>query len=214
MDQAEFKYPKTWHFPWTMASTSDDKILSERETREYFEPMRDCFTSLKKDGENTTIGKGFSHARSLTSVDHWSRHHIKQLAANLYKDIEPGWRICGENLLALHSIPYHDLDSFFYVFSIWNEKNERLQLDDMLEYCDFLGLTFVPIINRGKFIDIDFRNHFGLDLQTNEGYVTANSNSFHYADTKKNMAKVVRPNHVQPDENHWMFGPVRKNSLC
>ena len=126
MNTPEYKFPTTFHLPWTQSSTSDDKILTNQELIEYFIPMEDCYASLKMDGENTTIGRGYSHARSLDSKDHWSRHHIKQLAALLYRDIPDGWRICGENMLALHSIPYHDLESFFYVFAIWDETNTRL----------------------------------------------------------------------------------------
>lgn len=208
MDTPQHKYFKTFHLPLTMASTNDDKILTQKEVEAYFYPMQDAYASIKYDGECTTIGRGFSHARSLDSKDHWSRHHIKQLAANLYKDIEPGWRICGENLLAAHSIHYTDLESFFYVFSVWDQNNERLSLDEMNEYCDFLGLTTARVIKRGPYRGFNFTNHFGLDFEKDEGYVVSNSGRFHYDDAHKNIAKVVRKGHVQTDE-HWMNTPER-----
>jgi hypothetical protein len=212
MDIPEHKYFSTFHLPWTQAATKDDKILTRLQVEKWFYPMEDAYASVKMDGENTTIGRGFSHARSLDSKDHWSRHHIKQLAASLYKDIEPGWRICGENMIATHSIEYKNLESFFYVFSVWNELNARLSLDDMIEYCDFLDLKMAPIITRGPFRAMNFVNNLGLDLTADEGYVVSNSESFHYNVAAKNLAKFVRLDHVQTDE-HWMHGPIRKNQL-
>jgi hypothetical protein len=203
IDTPKFKYPKTWHLPWSMAHTADDKILTYREVEQHFLPIEDAYVSIKMDGECTTIGKGFSHARSLDSKDHWSRHHIKQLTANLFKDLEPGWRICGENMLAVHSIRYTDLESFFYVFSVWDDTNTRLSLDEMIEYCDFLGLTMTKIIKRSPFRGFYFGDNFKLDLIKDEGYVVSNANRFHYDDTKYNLAKMVRQNHVQTGD-HWM----------
>lgn len=215
MDTPQHKYFKTYHLPQTMAATHDDKILTNSQVQEWFIPMEDAYASIKFDGENTTIGRGFSHARSLDSRDHWSRHHIKRLAATLYRDIEPGWRICGENLLATHSIHYSNLESFFAVFSVWDETNTRLSLDEMKDYCDCLDLWMAPVLARGPFKDIDFKNHFGLDFDKDEGYVTSNAGRFHYSEAQKNIAKVVRPNHVQTDE-HWTTIPERyavKNKL-
>lgn len=212
MDTPEYKYFSTFHLPWTQAATKDDKIFTVKQIKDYFYPMEDAYASIKLDGENTTIGRGFSHARSLDSKDHWSRHHIKQLAASLYKDIEPGWRICGENMLATHSIEYKNLESFFYVFSVWDETNTRLSLDEMIEYCDFLDLKMAPIIVRAPFRGMNFVNNLGLDLTQDEGYVVSNSGRFHYSEAARNLAKFVRLDHVQTDE-HWMHGPVRKNTL-
>lgn len=213
----KIKYGRTYHLPWTQSSTSDDKILTKQEINDHFAHMNDCFVSEKRDGENTTIGRGYSHARSIDSKDHWSRHHIKQLAANLYSEIPDGWRICGENLIATHSLEYSNLDSFFEVFSIWNEHNVRLDLDETLEYCDLLKLKFVPIIARGSYKHIvtkkQIDTNFRLDLGVSEGYVIANSNGYHYDDARKNMGKFVREGHVQTEDKHWMLAAPRKNSL-
>lgn len=207
------KYPKTAHFPWTEASTSDDKILTRSAVEEHFMPMEDAYASLKLDGENTTIGHGYSHARSMDSKSHWSRNHIKQLTANLKKDIEPNWRICGENMLAVHSIRYNNLEAFFYVFAVWDATNTRLSLDAMIEYTDFLGLKMAPILGRGPFKTLDFKNNFGLDFTRDEGYVVANANSFHQAQMIHNAAKMVRNKHVQESDDHWFSKPIDKNVL-
>jgi len=213
MDTPTHKYFKTHHLPWTLASTADDKILSHAELAQYFLGMDDAYVSIKLDGENTTIGRGYSHARSLDSKGHWSRDHIKQLAATLINDIPPGWRVCGENMLATHSIEYTNLESFFYVFSVWDEHNVRLSLDDMIEFCECLDLKMAPILKRGRFQSFipHVKKHFGLDLTKDEGYVISNAKPFHYDDAKKNVAKFVREGHVQTDE-HWMT-QTKRNKL-
>jgi hypothetical protein len=223
MDKPTTKYFRTYHLPWTLAATEDDKILTHDELVEHFYPMADAYISLKRDGENTTIGKGYSHARSLDSKHHWSRDHIKALAAQLYNDIPTGWRICGENLIATHSITYGNLDSFFEVFSVWDEHNNKLSLEDTIEFCQVLDLTMVPILGRGAFktlfaneirgtVKFDPLHNVGLNSAVDEGYVVCNAKSFHWDDARKNIAKCVRKNHVQTDE-HWMHSAVKTNSL-
>lgn len=204
MDHQKHKYFKTYHLPWTQSSTSDDKILTKKDITKDFYNLEDVYASIKYDGECTTIGRGYSHARSIDSKDHWSRKHIKQLAIDLYKDIEPGWRICGENMLATHSIKYNELESFFYVFSVWDDTNTRLSLDEMNEYCDFLGLTTAKVLKRGPFRSFYFGDNLKLDLEKDEGYIISNSDRFHHSESKSNLAKFVRKNHVETDETHWM----------
>lgn len=208
------KYFKTFHFPWTMSSTADDKILTDAEVKRDFYPMQDAVASIKMDGENTTIGREkdgvYSHARSIDSKSHWSRNHIKQLADRIALDIPLGWRICGENMMAVHSIKYTDLESYFYVFSIWDENNLCLSYDEMVEFCAILDLSVAPLLFRGKFVDMvpQFSNHFGLDFTKDEGYVVSNARQFHFSQAQKNVAKVVRKDHVQTDE-HWSKGTER-----
>ena len=213
LDVPQWKAPRTYHLPWTESFTSDDKILSNKVVEEHFMTQEDSYVTLKMDGENTTIGRGFSHARSLTSSHHWSREHIKRLEASLRPYINPGWRICGENVLATHSIKYTNLSAFFYVFAIYDEHNVRLGLDEMLEYCDYLGVEFVPILARAPFKQLDFKSKFGLDYSKDEGYVVSNAAPFAYDDFSKNVAKCVRPNHVQTDEHWTKLGSSNKNQL-
>lgn len=124
------------------------------------------------------------------------------------------WRICGENTFAHHSIFYEDLETYFYVFSIWNDKNECLSWKDTVEWCEMLGLKTVPVIWNDPFqLDI-VQNYFPtkLDFERVEGFCTRNSKSFHFDDFQRNVAKYVRKGHVQTDQ-HWMSKPVVKNLL-
>jgi hypothetical protein len=111
------KYPRTFHLPWSQGATDDDKVLS---SVKHFEG-KEVVISEKKDGENTTIySDGYCHARSLDSAHHPSRSWVKSLASSLVGSIPEGWRICGENLYARHSISYEALPSYFMVFGIYD----------------------------------------------------------------------------------------------
>lgn len=204
-----FKYSRTYHFPWSLGSTSDDKFIRDI----------GCFLGLntvtteKMDGENTSIYSDKFHARSLDSKHHDSRNWVKGLWGQIKHEIPDGWRICGENMYAKHSLYYEDLESYFLVFSIWNEKNECLSWNDTLDICDILGLATVPVINVGPFDEGYLRNLANtMDISKKEGYVVRNAGTFHYDDFSKNVAKYVRPEHVTTSE-HWMSQKIEPNGL-
>ena len=202
------KYPRTYHLPFSQGVTSDDKKLS---SVAHFHGKEIVMTE-KMDGENTTISRDYTHARSLDSVDHPSRHWLKGFWSTICYNIPEDWRICGENLYAEHSLGYNDLTSYFQVFSIWNEKNECLSWDETEEWCNLLGLTLVPVLWRGTF-DENFLRNYKLDTEKHEGYVIRLADSFNFEDFDTSVAKWVRENHVTTDE-HWMNKKVIPNKLA
>jgi hypothetical protein len=168
------------------------------------------------DGENTTIyGDGHSHARSIDSKSHESRNWIKaNIAPVINLNLPTGWRVCGENLYAKHSIEYNNLDSYFYVFSIWDERNVCISWDSTKGYSELMDLQVVPELYRGPF---DQKVVEGLILNEwkgneCEGFVIRAANEFHYDNFSQNTGKCVRENHVQTDE-HWMYQKITKNKL-
>jgi hypothetical protein len=153
------------------------------------------------------------HARSLDSANHKSRHWVKGLWGSIKRDIPDGWRICGENMYAKHSIFYDKLESYFLVYKIWNEYNYCLSWDDTLIICDALNLKTVPVIKEMKFDESYLRELPNkLDLTKQEGFVFRNFESFHYDDFSENVCKWVRAGHVQ-SSTHWMFDEIIQNKL-
>lgn len=211
----KIKYPRTMHLPNSPGATSDDKIL----------PNTACFEGKvvviteKMDGENSTLARDYYHARSLDSKDHPSRSWIKQFHASIKNDIPEGWRICGENLYAKHSIGYDNLKSYFYCFSIWDEDNHCLPWGDTVDFCELLNIEHVPVIHEPFRWEhwnarlLDDNDYVGYDPATMEGYAIRNVDRFHYDDFQNNVAKWVRPNHVLPNSKHWQTAPVVPNKL-
>lgn len=68
-----YKYPRTMHLPWSPGWTKDDRVL---QTTEHFVGQEVVVTE-KMDGENTTLARDYTHARSVSSSNHVSRHWLK-----------------------------------------------------------------------------------------------------------------------------------------
>jgi hypothetical protein len=203
------KYPRTPHLPWSPGASPDDLVASRLELLE----RAYVVVTEKMDGENTTMYRDHLHARSLDSRHHPSRSWVKQLHQHIAHLIPDGWRLCGENLYAKHSIEYNGLDSYFLLFSIWDDHDRCLSWDDTLEWAALLDLHTPPLLYRGPF-DHKLLLHLAssLDTEHHEGYVVRDAASFHFDDFSHHIAKWVRPHHVQTDQ-HWMLGPVIPNQL-
>lgn len=204
-----FKYPRTYHLPWSLGSTNDDKFL---ESTQPFFGKRIVITE-KMDGENTNMYSDRYHARSIDSKDHPSRHYVKSIWGQIKHEIPEGWRFCGENLYAKHSIFYDNLPSYFMVFSIWDENNMCLSWEDTKDICDSLNLHTVPVIDIIDY-DEDKLKQIAeqIDVEKQEGYAIRNIESFHFDTFTENVAKWVREKHITTDQ-HWMFQKIVPNIL-
>lgn len=205
-----YKYPRTPHLPWSLGSTSDDKMLR---SVDHF-GGREVVVSHKLDGENTTMYRDRIHARSLDSRRHPSRSFVKTEHSRIKADIPVGMRICGENVYAKHSIHYTALTAYFYVYAIFDTRNVCLGWDDTVEFSQLLGLETVPVIYRGPWDESRVKACltgpvFGGEQ---EGYVVRTAGEYRFEDFADNVAKYVRPNHVQTS-SHWMQEAVVPNIL-
>lgn len=204
-NEKKLKYPRTYHLSFSKGIHSDDKII---ETLDSF-INEEVIVSEKMDGENTTLTRDYFHARSVDSPYNYTRSWIKQLHNIMSHDIPEGYRFCGENVAYYHSIEYKNLDSFFYLFSIWNEKNECLSWDDMIEWANLLDLATPKVLYRGVFDENKLKEiSKNLDVNTTEGFTVRLARSFHYDEFSKCLTKWVREGHVQPSSNgkeeHWL----------
>lgn len=212
MSNIHYKYPRTYHLPWSLGVTSDDKVLKDIN---YF-INKEVIVTEKMDGENSTLYSKYFHARSIDSNDHESQHWLKQFHSTFSYNIPDNYRLCGENVYAEHSIHYDTLPSYFLLFSIWNEKNICLSWDDTLLYAEMLGIKTVPILYRGIWNEELIRKCYtGVSKygKVQEGYVVRLVNEFSFEEFDKCVAKFVRKNHVQTD-SHWKNKQIIKNGLC
>lgn len=202
------KYPRTYHLPWSNPG-KDDRTM---DSLAQFE-NRMVVVTEKMDGENTSMYNGAIHARSVDGLNHPSRAWVKNFWAGISADIPEGWRVCGENLFAKHSIGYEDLPSYFLGFSIWNESNVCLSWEHTVEWFAMLGIEPVPLVYHGLF-DREWLISYSKKLPRSiEGYVLRDAESFTYRDFRSKVAKYVRPQHVQTSE-HWRFGqPIIRNLI-
>ena len=167
----------------------------------------------------TTMAKGYIHARSisdgaLTPKQAWSREWVKNLWGKVKHDIPNDIRIIGENLFALHSIYYKNLDSYFFVFGI-TQNSSFLSWDDVVEWCGLLNLQHVPIIYEGIWDEEQIKSLWPINSDWSEeaeGYVMRVRDAFKIDDFSTSVSKFVRKNHIQTDET-WFKGEFVANKL-
>lgn len=204
-----FKYPRTKHCPWSRSKGEDDK---EHKSMKQF-IGREIVATEKMDGENTSMYSDHYHARSVDSRHHPSRDVVKAIWGEVRHQIPENWRMVGENLFAKHSIHYDNLDSYFYGFSIWDERNVALDWDTTLELFKDWGITPVPELYRGVYDESIIKTLWNETKSSSmEGYVIRVVDEIPYDDFALYAAKFVRKNHVQTSE-HWMHSEIVPNKL-
>lgn len=199
-------YPRTPHLPWSPGATPDDVRAGG------LSGLRghDVVVTEKLDGENTTLYTDGLHARSLDSAHHPSRAWVKALQGRIGRRIPAGWRVCGENVHARHSLAYHDLESWFYAFSVW-DGDRCLDWDSTVRFARHLGVPLPPVLWRGTFDERALRA-LRLDTARQEGYVVRTAEGFGRAEFGGRVAKWVRRGHVTTD-THWTHAAVVPNGL-
>lgn len=199
------KYPRTPHLPWSPGVGGDDVVGRTLG----FEGRRVVVTE-KMDGENTTLYRDGVHARSLDGGMHPSRAWVRALQGRVGWRIPAGYRVCGENLYARHSIAYEALPTYFLAFSVWDGPT-ALSWEDTVAFCAERELATVPVLWEGTWDERAVRG-LSVDRERSEGYVVRVADAFPFADFARSVAKWVRPQHVTTDD-HWLSRPVVPNGL-
>lgn len=206
------RYPRTYHLPWSPGAADDDRVLPD--VKDF--AGQEVVVTAKMDGEQTTMYTDYLHARSTD----WSRHPSRSWVANLHAQIgwkiPPGWRVCGENLFAKHSIHYHYLPSYFLVFSVWDERNVCLAWAETVEWAALLDLLTVPVLYAGPWDEAHIRSLYQPTWQGDEleGYVVRLAGAFPYARFRHAVAKYVRAGHAQTRLHWWHGQMIVRNGLA
>lgn len=214
--RARVKYPRTLHLPWSPGRTKDDRVHSSVDHL----LGRELVVTEKMDGENTTVySDGYIHARSVDSSNHQSRNRLKADIQHWAHDLPRGWRVCGENLTATHSIKYSHLPDRFLLFSIW-DGNRCLGWDETEEWAELLGLSTPKVLWRGspetaKGLESALTRSWALlgGSEVSEGYVLRPVDEFELREFHRSVGKYVREDHVSSAQ-HWMHRPYEENGVA
>lgn len=203
-----YKYPRTPHLPFSPGFTDDDVHL--KTDSQFYNKM--VVVTEKMDGENSTIYKNNYHARSLDSTHRDYHSWLLAYIRSFQYQLEDDERICGEYLYAKHSIFYDDLESYFYGFSLWKD-DMCLDWGKTKKRFKELGIVHVPELYIGTY-DSALIERIALRVvdRGGEGIVVRTFDGFSYDDFSQNIAKYVRPNHVQTDK-HWSLAEIESNKL-
>lgn len=201
------KYPSTSQLPFSPGVNSDDIQLADCESILHAEVI----ITEKLDGGNCCIKDGQVYARThAQSTTHESSLAVKQLVRGFPPGIlEDGLELFGENMQAVHSIEYQNLESFFYLCAA-RRAGWWLPWDDVTELAGALGLPTAPVLFRGM-----LGSHGELQAlledwapqpsaigagTTPEGFVVRRCEGFGDGAFAGSMAKYVRANHIQTDD--------------
>lgn len=212
------KWPRTYHFASSRSLHNDDRRLPDQSI---FKEQRVVATE-KFDGEGCTLTPEMTYPRSPDGRPHPSRDWAKAYHARKAHDIPAGWRVSGEYMYALHSIPYtvangNPLPSYFLGFGIWDESNTLLSWDQTLEMFALLEIEPVKVLYDGPYHDgLVEELADGIDPTRQEGFVMRTAGRIAYPSgagdagrffsakgRSEGLAKWVREKHVATDQ-HWM----------
>ncbi len=208
----KIKYSHSWHLPYSEKMTKGD---TKHSSDDHFHNKM-VVVSIKMDGECTSIYDAISHARSLDSkIDSEDRRWIEAFRQNKIEgNISDTMRICGENLFYKHTCYYDDLESFFYCFSIWEDK-KCLSWNETKEWCELLDIKTVPIIYEGVYdknrILIEF-NKYIKENKDVEGFVVRIQDEFYIEEFSFSLSKYVRETFEIPPQ-HWRHSKKTNNLL-
>ncbi len=198
------KYNRTYHFPFSPGTTSDDRIAKDWQDI----LKNELLITEKLDGENTCLKKTgvFARSHGAPTQSAWSIK-MRELWQNCHEELGD-LEVFGESLYAIHSIEYTELEDYFYVFAI-REGDRWLAWDEVVFYANLLNLPTAPVLKRGFFAEKELENFILNQIKQPsllggecEGFVVRTANGFGNADFKNCVLKYVRKNHVKTDE-HW-----------
>ncbi len=211
------KYGRTYHYPFSPGTTSDDRI-----SHDYWNDVKKMASLVhteKLDGENNCLNRYGIFARSHAAPSQspwtaWLRERWELLKNDL-GDLE----VFGENLYAIHSIEYEKLQNHFYVFGV-RLHDKWLSWEETKFYAAMLGFPHVPelgiiptpndqrtfeatilsiVAQEGTMGTVDA---FTGKRCTMEGIVSRNIGDYAVTDFAHHVFKYVRKSHVKTDE-HW-----------
>lgn len=207
-----YKWPRTWHLPFSPGLQNDDRRIPSLSP---FEGRR-IIVSEKYDGEGTTMERGRTFPRSPDGRYHPSRDRMKAFHASRAADIPNGWKISGEYMYARHSVAYevargNALPDWFMGFGVWNEQGVLIGWDETLEVFALLNIPPVAVLYDGPYHeDILHGIARQIDPSIQEGFVVRVADPILYPSGPGDVgrffpavAKWVRKGHVQSDQ-HWM----------
>ncbi len=226
------KYGRTYHYPFSPGTTSDDRINFN-----YWEDLsviKEVIHTEKLDGENNCLNRYGVFARShvAPTISPWTRT-IREKWEHLKNDLGD-YEIFGENLFAIHSIIYPEIESHCYVFGV-REKDMWLSWEETCFIASIFDFPVVPVLAHEQVLSqrLDYEKKilsqvgqtstFGsVDVQfgnpcTMEGVVTRNIDNYGVANFSKNVFKYVRKGHVKTDEHwtrNWKRAPLKWERKC
>lgn len=157
------KYCRSLHAQISLGTTSDDRFMPNGYIKAFAEMPAGHVMTEKIDGENNAFTKQALFARSHTAptVSPWTKPLRERWG--LIKNDLGDLQIFGEGMYGIHSIMYHNLESFYYVFGI-REKDVWLSWEEVKFYAKLFDFPTVPEIK----IKVPLKDFYKSDMDENK----------------------------------------------
>lgn len=161
------KYFRTYHSPISLGATSDDKFMPSGYLNHFMN--KEIVLTEKLDGQNNCFNQNGLFARSHSKISNhaWDKPLINRW--NMIKeDLKSlGVELFGENMVAIHSIEYKKLESYFYLFAARDQKTKLwLSWEEVRYYAELFDFPIVPEIKISKKLneinDVSFEDEASL----------------------------------------------------
>ena len=209
MNSKTEKYPRTYHLSFSPEIHGDDKVIHDKYLGHFLDT--EIVISEKIDGGNCAIvlndgvfARSHAQATSCPTFDYIKNVHY---FAKMHL-LNPDYKYFGENMFAIHSIEYTNLEDYFYLFNILDsKKGVWLDWEGVVKEAERLGFKTVPVRFKGKvssilevkdFMDKEILNESVLGGNC-EGFVLRIAGEVQAEDFSQYFAKYVRHGHVQTD---------------
>jgi hypothetical protein len=213
------KYPRTPYFNFSETQDEEDGYIDTSLLLN-----KPLVATLKMDGSNVTLTREKVAARNGQYASHPSFDYLKSLHAGFRNLIPPGVKLFGEWLFARHSIVYAEklaLSSYLQIFAMYDIGTELfLGWDEVTEFCSSNGFCQAVAVACGdrcakEWALVEAISNLAKAVVAigHEGLVVKNAFPFHFSQHADNVAKIVRPNHVQTT-SHWSQMAIVKNEVA
>lgn len=205
----KIKFPRTTHLPWSPGYTVDDVRARWVDSLWGTEVV----VTEKLDGENTSVGRDFVHARSTFGRKSESLGFARNVAAGFQLLLPTNLTLVFENLYAVHGIHY-DCEPRLVLIAAYEQRPDGLFVlswDEITEWGNETGQRVAPVLYRGDFVvplpSSCFTRQSMLGGEQ-EGYVVRLVGEFPLTEYGTNVFKFVRAGHVAENAEHWMNKPT------
>eukprot|EP00052_Salpingoeca_macrocollata_P016935 m.137011 g.137011 ORF g.137011 m.137011 type:complete len:207 (-) comp20215_c0_seq2:369-989(-) len=154
---AEKKYPTTPHLPFSPAALSEGDVKLPEASQ--FVGCEVIITE-KLDGGNCCLKDGKVYARShAEETSHKWFGPVKAWYKGACYQVPEGVELYGENMTAVHSIEYSQLQGHFYLFGA-KKAGQWLAWREVQQLAQALEIPHVPEVFAGKFTSLEEIQHW------------------------------------------------------
>lgn len=201
------KYPRTPYCPWS-PGLADDTLKADM-TQFIGTPI---VVTEKIDGSNVLLHDGKAYTRSITGAARqgWLAMVRKHHAWKSIGTMETSYY--GEDIYGVHAIEYNPVpeNQTFMMFAT-RQDDQWASWDTVICNAGKMDILTVPELWRGSIDTMPELRELTQNMMASpsklgpekEGLVIRRAEAFGLQELGANVCKIVRANHVQPNEEHW-----------